>query len=128
MLSAITKLTAAVGHIADEIERQREKVRGAEAWLAKFREVHEKLGIVERQQRATRVERLELGPEVSTAREAWLAVYNGGGRRSGWDRDFQRSGGGTAAPAGRRRLGHRDRELMNHSQPHPAGQLGRDDG
>lgn len=26
----ITKLTAAVGHIADELERQREKVRGAE--------------------------------------------------------------------------------------------------
>ncbi|WP_437619016.1 hypothetical protein [Sorangium sp. So ce1151] len=72
----ITKLTAAVGHIADELERQREKVRGAEVWLAELREVHEKLGIVERQQRATRVERLELGPEVSTAREAWLGVYN----------------------------------------------------
>ncbi|WP_437499971.1 hypothetical protein [Sorangium sp. So ce1099] len=72
----LTKLTAAVGHIADELERQREKVRGADAWLAELREVHEKLGIVERQQRATRVERLELGPEVSTAREAWLAVYN----------------------------------------------------
>ncbi|WP_438004068.1 hypothetical protein WME89_35240 [Sorangium sp. So ce321] len=72
----ITKLTAAVGHIADELERQREKVRGAEVWLAELREAHEKLGIIERQQRATRVERLELGPEVSTAREAWLGVYN----------------------------------------------------
>ncbi|WP_437752557.1 hypothetical protein [Sorangium sp. So ce1389] len=72
----ITKLTAAVGHIADELERQREKVRGADSWLAELREAHEKLVIIERQQRATRVERLELGPEVSTAREAWLAVYN----------------------------------------------------
>ncbi|XXT15894.1 hypothetical protein WME94_37175 [Sorangium sp. So ce429] len=72
----ITKLTAAVGHIADELERQREKIRGAEVWLAELREAHEKLGIIERQQRATRVERLELGPEVSTAREAWLGVYN----------------------------------------------------
>ncbi|WP_437660836.1 hypothetical protein [Sorangium sp. So ce1182] len=72
----ITKLTAAVGHIADELERQREKVRGAEVWLAELREAHEKLAIIERQQRATRVERLELGPEVSTAREAWLGVYN----------------------------------------------------
>ncbi|WP_437955077.1 hypothetical protein WME76_26420 [Sorangium sp. So ce119] len=72
----ITKLTAAVGHIADELERQREKVRGADLWLAELREAHEKLGIVERQQRASRVERIELGPEVSTAREAWLAVYN----------------------------------------------------
>ncbi|CAN95645.1 MULTISPECIES: hypothetical protein [Sorangium] len=72
----ITKLTAAVGHIADELERQREKVRGADVWLTELREVHEKLGVVERQQRATRVERIELGPEVSTAREAWLGVYN----------------------------------------------------
>lgn len=72
----ITKLTAAVGHIADELERQREKVRGADAWLAELREAHEKLGIIERQQRASRVERIELGPEVSTAREAWLGVYN----------------------------------------------------
>ncbi|WP_437567145.1 hypothetical protein [Sorangium sp. So ce542] len=72
----ITKLTAAVGHIADELERQREKVRGADMWLAELREVHERLGIVERQQRATRVERVELGPEVSTARDAWLGVYN----------------------------------------------------
>ncbi|WP_437323491.1 hypothetical protein [Sorangium sp. So ce381] len=72
----LTKLTAAVGHIADELERQRDKVRGADMWLAELREAHEKLGIIERQQRATRVERLELGPEVSTAREAWLGVYN----------------------------------------------------
>ncbi|WP_437644193.1 hypothetical protein [Sorangium sp. So ce362] len=72
----LTKLTAAVGHIADELEKHREKIRGAEVWQAELREAHEKLGIIERQQRATRVERLELGPEVSTAREAWLGVYN----------------------------------------------------
>ncbi|WP_437670322.1 hypothetical protein [Sorangium sp. So ce131] len=72
----ITKLTAAVGHIADELEKHRAKIRGAEMWQAEIREVHEKLAIVERQQRASRVERLELGPEVSTAREAWLGVYN----------------------------------------------------
>ncbi|WP_437721097.1 hypothetical protein [Sorangium sp. So ce861] len=72
----LTKLTAAVGHIADELERQSDKVRGADMWLAELREAHEKLGIIERQQRASRVERLELGPEVSTARDAWLGVYN----------------------------------------------------
>jgi hypothetical protein len=35
-----------------------------------------KLVLLERQQRASRVEKVELGPEVASAREAWLAVYN----------------------------------------------------
>jgi hypothetical protein len=35
-----------------------------------------KLVLLERQQRASRVEKVELGPEVSTARQAWLDVYN----------------------------------------------------
>ncbi|MGK4003329.1 hypothetical protein WMF31_11940 [Sorangium sp. So ce1036] len=72
----LTKLTAGVGHIAEELEKHRDKIRGAEPWQAEIREVHEKLVALERQQRASRVERIELGPEVSTAREAWLAVYN----------------------------------------------------
>jgi hypothetical protein len=44
--------------------------------LAIAEAVHEKLTQLEKQQRSLRVEKIELGPEVSVAREAWLAVYN----------------------------------------------------
>ncbi|WP_437599284.1 hypothetical protein [Sorangium sp. So ce590] len=72
----LTKLTAGVGHIVEELARQKAKIRGAEMWLEEIGEVHEKLSRLEKQQRASRVEKLEVGPEVGAARRAWLAVYD----------------------------------------------------
>ncbi|WP_437798146.1 hypothetical protein [Sorangium sp. So ce693] len=72
----LTKLTAGVGHILEELERQKAKIRGAEMWLEEIAETHEKLSRLEKQQRASRVEKLEIGPEVGAARRAWLEVYD----------------------------------------------------
>ncbi|MRG93513.1 hypothetical protein [Polyangium spumosum] len=71
----LTKLTAAFGHILDEFGKHKAKIRDADHWYAEIAEVHLKLGHLEKQQRAARVEKVEVGPEVSAAREAWLDVY-----------------------------------------------------
>lgn len=71
----LTKLTAAFGHILDEFGKYKAKIRDADHWFSEIAEVHLKLGLLEKQQRAARVEKVEVGPEVSAAREAWLDVY-----------------------------------------------------
>ena len=72
----LTKLTAGVGHVLAEAKKQKARIRDADHWIADLKQVHGKLEALEKQQRASKVEKLELGPEVAAAREAWLAVYN----------------------------------------------------
>jgi len=71
----LTKLTAAVGHIVSEIQKHKEHIRD-KTWLAEFEEVFAKLEALEKKQRAARVEKADLAPDVAAAREAWLATYN----------------------------------------------------
>jgi hypothetical protein len=71
----LTKLTAAVGTIVAEIKNNKDKIRDAKLWLSELEEVHGKLEILEKAQRAKKVEKADLGPEVAAAREAWLTVY-----------------------------------------------------
>jgi hypothetical protein len=71
----LTKLTAAVGHIVSEIKKHKEHIRD-KTWLADFEEVSGNLEALEKQQRAAKVEKADLAPDVALAREAWLATYN----------------------------------------------------
>ncbi|MEO7331592.1 MAG: hypothetical protein ABI193_23660 [Minicystis sp.] len=71
----LTKLSAAVGNIVAEIKTNKDKIRDAKLWLSEFEEVRGKLETVERAQRAKKVEKVDLGPEVAAAREAWLGIY-----------------------------------------------------
>ncbi|UQA60055.1 hypothetical protein [Polyangium aurulentum] len=72
----LTKLAAALGHIVDELPKHKPAIRDAEHWQSELQDAFAKLSILEKQQRATRVEKVVLGPEVAAAREGWLAVYN----------------------------------------------------
>jgi len=72
----LMKLTAAFGHVIDEFDKYKAKIRDADHWRSEIVAVHAKLAQLEKQQRASRVEKVELGPELTTAREAWLDVYN----------------------------------------------------
>jgi hypothetical protein len=72
----LTKLAAGVAHVLAELKRQKAKIRDADHWIADLKQVHGKLEVLEKQQRASKVEKLELGPEVSAGRERWLSVYN----------------------------------------------------
>jgi hypothetical protein len=71
----LTKLTAGVAHVVAEAGRQKAKIRDAAHWIADLAEAHGKLEALEKQQRASKVERLVVGPEVGAAREKWLATY-----------------------------------------------------
>lgn len=71
----ITKLVGAVRHMADEAKKAGPKLKD-KSWLADLEELHEKLSTVEKQQRAAKVDKVELSPEVAAGREAWLSVYN----------------------------------------------------
>lgn len=72
----LTKLVGAVKHIAEKIESHKDKIREHELWLGEFRSLHERLAVLERASRASRVEQADLGSELAAARERWLAVYN----------------------------------------------------
>lgn len=72
----LTKLAAALGHIVDEFEKHKSKIRDQAHWHAELSKAFEDLSALEKQQRAARVEKIVLGPEVAAGREAWLAVYN----------------------------------------------------
>ncbi len=71
----LTKLTAGVGHILVETKKSKSKIRDAAYWIGELEEVHGKLEALEKQQRASRVAQVELGPEVAAQRVLWLAVY-----------------------------------------------------
>jgi hypothetical protein len=72
----LTKLAAALGHIVDEFPKHQDKIRDGAHWLKDLKAAFEDLSALEKQQRAARVEKVVVGPEVATAREAWLVVYN----------------------------------------------------
>lgn len=71
----IVKLVAAVGHVVDTLTAQKANVRESAMWLKELREAHDALAAAERQQRASKVEQVDLGPEVAAERLRWLDVY-----------------------------------------------------
>jgi hypothetical protein len=73
----LTKLTAGVGHILEEAKKSKAKLRDAAYWIGELEEVHGKLEALEKQQRASKVAQVEMGPEVAAQRELWLATYGG---------------------------------------------------
>lgn len=72
----LTKLAAALGHIVDEFEKHKEKIRDQAHWRSELKKAFEDLSALEKQQRASRVVKVVLGPEVVAGRDAWLGVYN----------------------------------------------------
>jgi hypothetical protein len=73
----LTKLTAGVGHILEEAKKSKAKIRDAAYWVGELEEVHGKLEALEKQQRASKVAQVEMGPEVAAQRELWLTTYGG---------------------------------------------------
>lgn len=71
----LTKLTAGVGHILAEAKKTKGKIRDAAYWIGELEEIHGKLEALEKQQRASKVAQVEMGPEVAAQRLLWLAVY-----------------------------------------------------
>ena len=72
----LTKLVPALQHIVDELGCHQALIRDSAMWLAELTEVHERLTVLARQQRAARVEKVDLAPDVAAARLAWLVIYN----------------------------------------------------
>ena len=71
----LTKLAAGVGYALEEAKKNQAKIRDCAYWIAELEEVFGKLEALEKQQRASKVAQVELGPEVAAQRELWLAVY-----------------------------------------------------
>lgn len=71
----LTKLTAGVGHALEEAKKNQASIREGAYWIGELGEIHVKLEALERQQRASKVAQVELGPEVAAQRELWLATY-----------------------------------------------------
>jgi hypothetical protein len=71
----LTKLTAGVGHVLEEAKKNKAKLRDGDYWIGELEEAHVKLEALEKQQRASKVAQVELGPEVAAQRELWLATY-----------------------------------------------------
>jgi hypothetical protein len=72
----LTKLSAGLGHVLSEARIHQEKIRDAAHWIGELEAAHTNLQALERQQRASKVAQVDLGPEVSTQRELWLATYS----------------------------------------------------
>lgn len=70
----IVKLIAAVKAIGDEIPKH--AAIADPTWLKDFKSIHKRLEKLDTAQRGTKVAKVDLGPEVATQREKWLAVYN----------------------------------------------------
>jgi hypothetical protein len=71
----LVKLVASVGHVADTLAEHKAKVRESASWLKELREAHEAIATVEKQQRASKVEKVDVGPELAAERQRWLDVY-----------------------------------------------------
>ncbi|MFS8065573.1 MAG: hypothetical protein ACMG6S_04295 [Byssovorax sp.] len=71
----LTKLTAGMGHVLEAAKKNKDKLRDGAYWIGELEEAHLKLEALEKQQRASRVAQVELGPEVAAQRELWLATY-----------------------------------------------------
>ncbi len=72
----LTKLTAGLGYVIEQTRAHKAKIRDAAHWIGELEEVHGKLEALGVQQRASKVAKMELGPEVASSRESWLGVYN----------------------------------------------------
>lgn len=71
----LTKLTGGLAHVLDEARKHEGKIRDAAYWIAELSEAHTNLEALEKQQRASKVAQVDLGPEVAAQRELWLATY-----------------------------------------------------
>lgn len=71
----LTKLAAAMGHIVDEFENHKDKIRDQAHWKSELKKAFEDLSALEKQQRASRVEKVVLAPEVAAGRDEWLTTY-----------------------------------------------------
>jgi hypothetical protein len=72
----LTKLTGGLAHVLDEARKHEGKIRDAAYWIGELAEAHTNLEALERQQRASKVAQVDLGPEVAAQRELWLATYS----------------------------------------------------
>ena len=72
----LTKLSAGLGHVLSEARTHRAAIRDADHWIGELESAETNLEALERQQRASRVAQVDLGPEVAAQRELWLATYN----------------------------------------------------
>lgn len=72
----LTKLAAGMGHVLAEAKKNKAKIRDGAYWIGDLEEAHAKLEALEKQQRASKVAQVELGPEVAAQREVWLSTYN----------------------------------------------------
>lgn len=71
----LTKLTAALGHIVDEFDKHKDKIRDQAHWRTELKKSFEDLSALEKQQRALKVEKVVLVPEVVAGRDVWLHIY-----------------------------------------------------
>ena len=71
----LTKLTGGLAHVLDEARKHEDKIRDAAYWIGELTEAHTSLEALEKQQRASKVAQVDLGPEVAAQRELWLATY-----------------------------------------------------
>lgn len=72
----IVKLVDAMKRIHDRLTIDQAKAAGSAEWLADIAEVHQKLSALEKNQRAAKVEKIDVAPDVAAERLRWLAVYN----------------------------------------------------
>lgn len=72
----LTKLAAGAGYVLDEARKNQAQIRDATYWIDELTTIYTNLQALEKQQRATKVAQVEMGPEVAAARLRWLDVYN----------------------------------------------------
>lgn len=72
----LTKLAAAFSHIVDEFDKYRDKIRDHVHWESEIKKSADDLAALEKQQRATRTEKVTLAPEIAAGRDSWLGIYN----------------------------------------------------
>ena len=71
----MVKLVASVGHVVETLAKHKKKVRESALWLDELTEAHASLAAAEKQQRSSKVEKLDVGPDVAAERLRWLEVY-----------------------------------------------------
>lgn len=72
----LVKLTAAVSHIRGKIEQHKDLIRDVKLWRAEFESIHKNLEDLTKQQQASKVKKVDMGPEVAAERERWLTSYS----------------------------------------------------
>ena len=64
-----------MGHVLAEATKYKAEIRDADYWIDELTAANKSLHSLEKQQRATKVAAVEMGPEVAAARLRWLDVY-----------------------------------------------------